>query len=419
MAVAIVGMLDERQEGLELLKKRIEEKGHQAILIDISIGTGAIKPTLRADITCEEVAKEGGTTIEAIREILDKERDKGTSAIAAGLGKKLLELYDKSEIQGVIAVGGMTGTFINLTAMRLLPFGFPKLLISSSAAMPKYAKNLSEYFGVRDITVMHSVVDTVGMNPLVRSLMINGAEAISGMAGGYSPLEKEEKPSIAITEVGGCDKGAYYLRELLEKDYNIISFHAIGVGEKAALDLIGQGLFEVFIDLVPAGFSEYILGGNRATGPDRLDPACKLGMPYIISTCAFEMISCGPIKRREDNDPLWVSRKLAERKLFLQDALRVQARTSSEEMRIIAAEVAKKLNKHPNKKLVKFVIPTKGFSTLSVEGTVLHDPESDQSFIDELERCLDSEIEIIKVDTHINTREFASAVVGALGQVLQ
>ncbi|MBW1802127.1 MAG: Tm-1-like ATP-binding domain-containing protein [Deltaproteobacteria bacterium] len=404
MAIAIVGMLDERQEGLELIKKRIEERGHNAILIDISIGTGAIEPAIRADITCDEVAKAGGTTIKTVRETLDKVRDKATSAIAEGLSKKLLELYEKSAIQGVIAVGGMTGTFINLTAMRRLPFGFPKLLISSAAAMPKYAKSLSEYFGVRDITVMHSVVDTVGMNPLVRALMINGAEAISGMASGYSPPEREEKPSIAITEVGGCDKGAYYLRELLGRDYNIISFHAVGIGEKAAMELIGQGLFEVFIDLVPAGFSEYLLGGNRAVGPDRLDPACKVGMPYILSTCAFEMISCGPIKRREENDPLWVSRKLAERKLYLQDELRVQARTSSEEMRTISAEVAKKLNTHPN---------------LSVEGAVLYDPESDQSFIDELERCLDSEIEIIKVDTHINTREFAAAIVDALRQVLQ
>jgi len=130
------------------------------------------------------------------------------------------------------------------------------------------------------------------------------------------------------------------------------------------------------------------------------------------------MISCGPIQRREEGDPLWVSRRLAERKLLVQDAVRVQARTSPEEMHTIASAVAEKLNKHENKKLVKFIIPTKGFSSLSVEGGVLYDPISDQAFIDEFRKNLDPEIDIIEVDTDINTPEFARAVVGTLEQTL-
>jgi uncharacterized protein (UPF0261 family) len=418
MAIVIVGMLDEREEGLRILKECIQGRGHKTILIDISIGTGAITSSLEADITCEELAQAGGTTIDKIREMLARERDKATSTMAEGLGKKLVDLHQAGELQGVIAVGGMTGTFISLSAMRLLPFGVPKLLISSVAAMPAYAKRLAEYFGVRDITVIHSVVDTVGLNPLVRTLMVNGAGAICGMVEEYAPPHKEEKPSIAITELGFCDKGAHYVRELLEEKYNIVSFHATGVGDKAAGDLVGQGLFEAFIDLVPAGFSEYLLGGNRAAGPDRLDAGCNQNIPYILSPCGFDMISCGPIQRREEGDPLWVSRKLAERKLLIQDAMRVQARTSPEEMQTIAKEVAEKLDKHENKKLVKFIIPTKGFSSLSVEGGALYDPISDQAFIDELRKNLDPEIDIIEVDTDINTPEFARAVVGTLEQTL-
>lgn len=418
MTIAMVGMLDEREEGLQLIKEHIEAKGHKTLLIDISIGTGAIDASLKADVSSDELAKAGGTTIEAVRDMLAKERDKATSAMAEGLGKKLLDLLQSGEISGVIAVGGMTGTFITLTAMKRLPFGIPKLLISSVAAMPAYAKRLAEFFGVRDITVMHSVVDTVGLNPLVRSLMINGAGAICGMVEGYTPPQKEEKPSIAITEFGFCDKGAHYVREFLEDNYNIVSFHATGLGEKAAGDLVGQGLFEAFIDLVPAGFSEYLIGGNRAAGPDRLDAGCKLGRPYILSPCGFDMISCGPIQRRDEGDPLWVSRKLAERKLLIQDAIRVQARTSPEEMETIAREVAQKLDQHPNKKMVKFVIPNKGFSSLSVEGGALYDPASDRIFIDELKKNLDPEIEVIEVDTHINTPEFAEAAVNALKKIL-
>ena len=418
MGIAVVGMLDEREEGLSIIKEHIERRGHKPILIDITIGTGAITSTLRAEISCEDLAKAGGTTIDAIKEMLAKERDKATSMMATGLGKRLVDLHQAGELEGIIAVGGMTGTFISLSAMKQLPFGMPKVLISSVAAMPAYAKKLAEYFGVRDITVMHSVVDTVGLNPLVRNLMVNGAGAICGMVEELEPSTEAEKPSIAITEFGFCDKGAHYVRELLEKDYNIISFHATGLGEKAAVDLVSQGLFEAFIDLVPAGYSEYLLGGNRAAGPDRLDAGFKLGKPYILSPCGFDMISCGPIQRKDEGDPLWVSRKLAERKLLVQDAMRVQARTSLEEMNTIAQSVAEKLNKHKDKRLVKFIIPTQGFSSLSVKGGALYEPDLDRAFIDALRKSLDPEIEIIEVDSHINTQEFGRSVVEALQKIL-
>ncbi|RLB29025.1 MAG: UPF0261 family protein, partial [Deltaproteobacteria bacterium] len=179
-----------------------------------------------------------------------------------------------------------------------------------------------------------------------------------------------------------------------------------------------QGLFQAFIDLVPGGFSEYLLGGNRAAGPDRLDAGISQGKPYLLTPCGFDMISCGPIQRRDEGDPLWVTRKLAERKLLIQDAMRVQARTSPEEMEAIADAVAEKLNTHGNKTLVKFIIPTKGFSSLSVEGGALYDPISDKAFIEEFRERLDPEIEIIEVDAHINTPEFARAVVDALEKIL-
>ena len=414
MAIGIVGMLDEREEGLRLLKDRIEARGHKTLLIDISIGTGAIDSSLKADITCDDLARSGGTTIHEVREMLAKERDKATSAMAEGLDRTLRDLQQTGKLQGVIAVGGMTGTFIALSAMKNLPFGIPKLQISSVAAMPAYAKKLAEYFGVRDITVMHSVVDTVGLNPLVRSLMVNGAGAICGMVEAYEAPQKKAKATIAITEFGFCDKGAHYVREFLEKDYDIISFHATGLGEKAAVDFVSQGLFEAFIDLVPAGFSEYIMGGNRAAGPDRLDAACNKGKPYILTPCGFDMISCGPIQRKDEEDPLWVSRKLAERKYLIQDAIRVQARTRPDEMQTIARAVADKLNKYKDKKRVKFIVPTKGFSSLSVEDGALYDPDSDKAFIEELIKTLDPQIEIIQVDTNINTVAFARAVVEAL-----
>ncbi|MDF1592006.1 MAG: Tm-1-like ATP-binding domain-containing protein [Desulfobacterales bacterium] len=414
MAIAVIGMLDEREEALQLITDGIEKKGHRPLLIDISIGTGAITSSLKPSITAEEIAVAGGTTMADIQAALAKEREKASAGMAQGLGNKLLDLFQTGDLEGVIAIGGMTGTFISLTAMKRLPFGLPKLLISSVTAMPAYAKKLAEFFGVRDITVMHSVVDTVGYNPLVKSLMINGAGAICGMVEASEPPQKEKKRSVALTEFGFCDQCAQYVRERLEQSYNIISFHATGLGEKAAVDLVGQGLFEAFIDLVPSGFSEYLLGGNRAAGDDRLDAGGRQGKPYILTPCGFDMISCGPIQRRDEGDPLWTSRKLAQRKLFLQDAMRVQARTSAEEMVLVARAVADKLNNHTEKKSIKFLIPTRGFSSLSGEGGVLYDPEVDAAFLVELKNRLDPDIKIVEVDAHINTPAFAEAVVTAL-----
>jgi uncharacterized protein (UPF0261 family) len=414
VAIVIIGMLDEREETLKIIKNQIERRGHQSVLIDVSIGTGAIASSLKADVTCEEIAQRGGGTIEQIKGMLAKEREKATSIMAEGLAKKVTELYQAGELQGVIAIAGMTGTFISLTAMKSLPFGVPKLLISSVTAMPAYANRLADYFGVRDITVMHSVVDTVGVNPLIRTLAINGANAISGMVEGRETFKKEERPSIALTEFGFCDKGAHYVRKLLEKDYDLISFHATGLGDRAAVDLVSQGFFEAFIDLVPASFSEYLFGGNRAAGPNRLDAALRTSIPYILAPCGFDMISCGPIERKDKGDPLWISRRLGERKLLIQDAMRVQARTSVEEMESIAKSVAEKLNQYGNKKLVKFVIPKKGFSSLSVEGGALYDPVADQAFINKLRKHLNPEIDIVEVEANINTPEFARAIVEAL-----
>src|SRR3972149_860790 len=135
MPIAVCGMLDEREEGLQIIKEQIEKRGHAAILIDFSIGTGGIEPSLKANITCNEVARAGGTSIDKIRATLATERERATSAMAEGLARKVLELYQAGKLQGIIAVGGMTGTLISLKAMKTLPFGMPKLLISSAAAL--------------------------------------------------------------------------------------------------------------------------------------------------------------------------------------------------------------------------------------------------------------------------------------------
>jgi uncharacterized protein (UPF0261 family) len=349
------------------------------------------------------------------------QRDKAIGIMSKGLTKKLSDLYAAGTLDGVIAISGMTGALIALPAMKAMPFGFPKLLISSAVALPIHAEQFADYFALRDITVMHAVVDTVGMNPLVRKLALNGADAISGMVKEGGKLEQEQTPSIAITEFGFCDKGAHYIREILQKkNYEIVSFHAQGLGDRAAMELIPQGLFKAFIDLVPGAFSEYLLGGNRGTsGPDRLDIAAQLPIPYILCPGGFDIISCGPIERRNRQDALWSSRKLADRKLYIQEHPRVQARMNAEEMEYIASAAAVRLNRYERKTRVKILIPTRGFSSLSTEGGPLYEPDTDNIFAVVLKKCLDPEIEIIDVDTDINSREFAQAVTDTLLRILR
>ncbi len=417
MPIATVGMLDEREEALGLIKDQIEKRGHKTLLIDISVGTGAIVPSLKADVSCQEVLELAKGSIGSGEEVTSGKKEKLTSLMAEGLKIKILDLFGSGELQGMITIAGMTGSLISLKSMIALPFGVPKLLISSAAALPVHAERFAEYYAIKDITVMHAVVDTVGMNALVRTLAINGANAISGMVEGGKTSLKDIKPSVAITEFGFCDKGAHYIREIVEKDFDIVSFHATGMGDKAAMDLVAQGFFQAFIDLVPGAFSEYLLGGNRGiAGPNRLDIASGIPIPYILCPGGFDMISCGPIERKDKNDALWTSRKLAERKLYLQDAFRVQARMNRDEMKEVAIAAAEQLNRYPHKARVKIVIPKRGFSSLSVEGGPLYDPPSDKMFAVTLKEHIDPAIDVIEVDSDINSPEFASAVADALSQ---
>lgn len=418
MSIVIVGMLDEREEALRIIKDQIERRGHETVLIDIAVGTGAVVPSLKADVSCREIVALAERAARGERDTCASGEVAITSLMAEGLAREVSILHASGELQGIVAITGMTGALISLPAMKSLPFGVPKLLISSAVAMPAHAEQLAEYFGSRDITVMHAVVDTVGMNTLVKMLAVNGANAISGMVeGGEVPVGKK-RPSIAITEFGFCDKGAHYIREILEKEYEVVSFHSNGMGDRALLDLVRQGFFKAFVDLVPGTFSEYLLGGNRPSGPDRLDAAKDLPIPYIFCPGGMDMISCGPLERRDKADPLWITRKLAQRKLLVQDALRVQARTSPEEMEQMAIAVSERLNRYKYKTKVKVVIPRNGFSSISIEKGALFDPFSDEAFIVALERCLDPAVDVRKIDADINTPVFARAVVDALSEAL-
>jgi uncharacterized protein (UPF0261 family) len=404
--IVIVSTLDTKGSEAAFLKKLIQERGHRVILLDTNTGG---EPTLRPDISSEEVAKAAGAEIEQLRKM--KETGKAYGIMIEGAIKKAKTLLEKGELDGMISFGGASNTAMATTIMKSLPFGIAKVMVSSTAAMPAYAGG---YFGTKDIAILHSVVDIAGLNPLVRDVLQRAAGMICGMVEmgeGPAILSREKKKDlIALTEFKFSEECSSHVRHLLEeRGLEVIPFHAQGISDRAMEELIEEGFFQGVVDIVPAGVGEELLGGNRAAGPRRLEGAGKMGIPQIITPCGFDMLSCGPLERREREDPLWVSRGLKKRKLFIPDAFRVQARTTPQELKEVAREVAKKLNKA--KGPVMAVIPLRGWSSLDKEGMPLYDPEADKAFVQELKTQLVPRISLIELDLHLNTREFAQEAV--------
>jgi len=405
--IVLVSTLDTKGSEAAFLKGLIQARRHRVILLDTNTGGEA---SLSPDISAREVAKAAGWDIEEIKKMKDTE--KASSIMIQGAIKKVKTLLDKKELDGILSFGGASNTAIATTIMKSLPFGIPKVMLSSTAAMPAYAGG---YFGTKDIAMIHSVVDIAGFNPLVKDVLKRAAGAICGMVEmgeglSFLPSVARKKDLIALTEFKFSEECCSHVRRLLEeKGFEVIPFHAQGSGDRAMEDLIGEGFFQGVMDIVPAGVGEELLGGNRAAGPNRLESAGEKGNPQLITPCGFDMLSCGPLERGDRGDPLWVSKDIKNRKLFIPDAFRVQARTNAQELREIAKEVARKLNR--SKGPVTILIPLKGWSSLDKEGMPLYDPEADQAFIHELKIHIDPKIKVIELDLHLNTREFAEEAV--------
>ncbi len=414
--ILIVSSLDTKGQEVKFLKDLIELRGHKTLLLDMSMRG---EPLIPADISCEEVARAGGTTIQEIR-TSTKSRSEKTAIMIQGAIRKTIELYQTGQLDGIVGVGGVSNTAMATDIMKALPFGVPKLMASSGAAMPSYAGG---FFGSCDIAIISSVVDMAGLHELSKSVLMRAAGAICGMVESgacavLDSLKRTDKPLIAITQFQYSEVCCDFIRQYLEeRGYTVIPCHADGVGDRAMEKLLDQGIFDGVADIVPGGLSEQLFGGNRAAGPDRLEAAGKRGIPQVITPCGFEMISCGPLPRKDRSDPLWISRNLAARNYFVQDSYRVQARTNAEELRLVAKAVAEKLNKA--KGPVKFLIPVRGWSTLSVKDQPLYDPDADRVFVEELRKQLKPEIEVRELDVHLNTPEFAMAVVEAFEAMMK
>lgn len=391
--VLIISTLDTKREETRYLKYKFKEIDVLPLLMDLSMRG---KEKSRAELTPSQVASAGGSTIEEINN--SKERSTITNIIIDGAIKITMDLYDAGKIDGVMALGGSTGSLMATDVMRALPFGIPKLMISSTAALPGLS---TKYIGTGDILLFHSVIEISGITDMLTNVMDRACYAMKGMIKYVSnPLTTTSKKTIAMTMLGPCEQCASAVRHALEKKgFQVTGFSAAGVGDRAMEKMIAQGFFHGVIDLAPGGVGEHYFGFMRDGGPNRMESAGKKGIPQIISTCSVNHMTPSRSKYKPD---------FHNRPKYDLDKFRTWLRLSPSELKEVAREFVRKLNQA--KAPVKLMIPLQGWSSVDAKGNATYDPEQDHIFVETLRAGLDERIEIIEVDANMEDSAFSQQV---------
>lgn len=392
--VLLVSTLDTKREETLYLRGKLESLGLHAILMDLSM-RGDLVP--EAEISPDLVARAGGKEFQEIKG--STRRDENTNCMVAGATKLADDLFRRKKVQGIIGVGGATGSFMATEIMRALPFGLPKLMVSSAAALPGLS---SRYIGMSDMMLFHSVIEISGLTDLLKNVLDRAANAMSAMTHGVvATLESGRKRAIAMTVMGTCEKCATSLRSNLEQaGYEVVAFSAAGIGDRAMEKMISDGFFQGVIDLATGGVGEHLFGFTRDAGPNRLESAGKQKIPQVISTCGVNHITPAKSKYRE---------QYHQRRKYHLDKFRTWLRASPEELVQMADAFAEKLNWADGP--VEIVIPMKGWSSADCPGNPTYDPEEDRIFIRQLRAKLREDIPIREVDANMEDPEFADAVI--------
>lgn len=395
--IVIVCNLDTRGEDIIFVKDLIAGRGHEPILLDFSMEE---PPPFPGDIRTEDVAARGGLPIEVVREKYRSDRDTATNNQIRGAASIVGDLLRQGRVHGVIGIGGGTASLVSTSIMKQLPFGIPKLMASPMAAHPAY---IDRYVGTRDITMHHTVLDIVKMNPLLKAQIINAIGAICGMVEMTQGANIQfDKPCVALSSFGFGEMAVQSAIGMVEEaGFTPIVCHAQGKGDRAMEEMIRDGAFHGVIDLCTGGVMEHLFHGNRDPGPDRLMAAVETGIPMVLGPCGLDILSYGG---RPD-----MIEKTKDRVQYVQDALRVQVRTTADELRQAADVIAERLNRARGP--WTFLIPLRGWSSLDREDRPIYDPVADAAFVERLEQRLDDLSHLQKIDLHLYTPDFARVAV--------
>jgi uncharacterized protein (UPF0261 family) len=392
--IAVLGTLDTKGAEHAFIAHEIRKHGHETLMIDV--GTGA-PATVAHQITREEVAAAGEIDLNAV--LARQDRGESVAAMAKAAPVLLQQLVKEGGIQGVVSLGGGGGTAIATAAMRALPVGFPKLMISTLAS-----GNTEHYVGTKDIVMMPSIVDVSGLNRISRTIFTRGAGAICGMV--ESKVDAtEDKPIIVASMFGNTTQCVEEARIILEQaGYEVLVFHSTGSGGRCMESLIESGLVVGVLDITATEWADELVGGVLSAGPHRHEATGKAKLPAIVVPGCLDMVNFG--------EPETVPSKFAGRTFYHHNPQVTLMRTNQEEFAKLGRILAEKINAYTAP--VTVLLPLKAISVISAPGQSFHDTAADEALFKGIKDHLRSDIPVIEQDAEINDPAFAKACAEAL-----
>ena len=393
--VCVIGTMDTKGEEFAYITDVIEDSGVSTWVVN----TGILgEPFFTPEISADEVAQAGGSSLKALRD--EGDRGNSVAVMAQGAATLVAEKHAAGEIDGIISLGGSAGTTIGTAAMRALPVGVPKLMVSTLAS-----GDTSPYVQSKDITMMYSVVDIAGFNRLSRQILTNAASAVVGMVTSYVTNLVTDKSLIAATMFGVTTPCVTKAREILEAaGYEVLVFHATGTGGRAMEDLVKGGFLAGVLDVTTTELADELVGGILSAGPERLEAAGQAGLPQVIVPGALDMVNFGP--------PDTVPEKFSDRHFYQHNPTVTLMRTTPEETAELGKIMARKLNEAKGRTTV--LIPTQGVSAIDKTGQPFDSPEARDAWRENLKAHISDNVTVIEMDAHINDDEFATKLAETL-----
>ena len=401
-AIIVIGTLDTKGQEIAFVRDLIAARGHQPIVVDSGI---LGEPAIEAAISRHEAAAAAETSIEEL--IVAGDKNSAISAMARGVTAVAARLHAEGKLDAVIALGGVQGTVIGTAAMRALPVGLPKVMVSTVA---NGQAAFGPFVGTKDVTIMHSVADILGLNVITRQILAEAAGAVVGMAEMALGSQTADRPTVAMTMAGVTTACVMRARELFEEwGYEVIAFHCNGIGAQAMEELADAGQLQGILDLSPHDIGGYLRGGLMQANPDRLQAISRQSLPIVFVPGGIDFILYGPLHS--------IAPDMLERKYVIHNPIHTHVRASQAEMIDAGRFVAERLCQTTGP--ARVMIPQRGFSQLNIEGGPLFDPQADQGFIQGLRAAGAGRLAIAELDMHINEPAFADAVSAELRSMME
>jgi uncharacterized protein (UPF0261 family) len=408
-AIAIIATLDTKGPEAAFVKAKIEGEGYSTVLLDTGILAQRDPASPEPDISADQIAAEGGEDrAELIAKSAEKEtRNRGIRAMSRGSAKILRKLYDEGRICGVIGLGGAQGTEVGTYAMRALPLGVPKMMVSTVASGQT---PFGIYTGTRDLTIMHSVVDILGLNSLMRRILSNAVGAVVGMVRAGSTEAPGNALKIGMTIYGQTTPAALVIKPQLEaRGYEVFTFHCNGTGGRSMEEMAVEGLLDGLFDLSTHEITDEIFGGIHAGDADRLLAGGLKGIPRLVVPGGLDIITLRELEAVPE---------IYRGQPYVKHNPRITlVRLTAAQMVKVAEVMVERLNQATAPVIV--AIPTGGFSFYNKDGLHFRDIKADKGFVETLKAKLKPEIEICKLNGHVNDPVFIEAILSKFETLMQ